>query len=110
MSLMKDIVSIPVDLAAAIRQARQTSGHSVVALAERAGRARTLVHRLEAGGDVTVSALLDVLRALGLGLRLEPLGPPTLEDVRARFASTDEDDEDATAPRDAQDPSGPRGA
>lgn len=106
MSLMKDIVSISADLAAAIRQARQASGYSVVALAERAGRARTLVHRLEAGGDVTVSALLDVLRALGLGLRLEPLGTPTLDDVRVRFGATDDDMD----PRAQDDPAGARGA
>lgn len=91
MSPMKDTISVPTDLSAAVRHARQAAGYSVVSLAERAGRARTLVHRLEAGGDVTMSALLDVLRALNLGLRLEPLGPPTLDDVRARFAADDED-------------------
>lgn len=88
---MQDISSTPQDLAAALRSAREATGLSVVALAERSGRARTLIHRLEAGGDVTVSALLDLLHALNLGLRLEPLAPPTLDQVRQRFGDMDED-------------------
>jgi len=90
MSLMKDILTAPEDLAIACRDAREAAGLSVVALAARSGRARTLVHRLEAGGDVTVSALLDLLRALNLGLRLEPLAPPTLDEVRARFGAEED--------------------
>ena len=38
--------------------------------------------------------LLDILRAMGLTIRLEPLGLPTLEEVRSRFA-LDDDEADA---------------
>jgi transcriptional regulator with XRE-family HTH domain len=95
MSFMQDTSSTLQELATALRSAREAAGLSVVALAAQAGRARTLVHRLEGGGDVTVSALLDLLRALNLGLRLEPLAPPTLDQVRQRFADLDEDAGDA---------------
>ena len=63
---------------------------TVVELARRSGRARTLIHRLESGGDVTVASLLDLLRAMNLGLRIEPLAAPTLDEVRARFGGDDE--------------------
>jgi DNA-binding phage protein len=54
-------------------------------LAERAGKVREVIYRLEAGEDTTVSSLLAVLSALGLAMRLEPVGLPTAEDVARRF-------------------------
>lgn len=88
---MKDIISHPADLNAVFRQAREGQGLTVVELARRSGRARTLIHRLESGGDVTVASLLDLLRAMNLGLRIEPLAAPTLDEVRARFGGDDEE-------------------
>jgi transcriptional regulator with XRE-family HTH domain len=87
---MKDILSSTSDLSTAFRQAREDLGLTAVELARRSGRARTLIHRLEAGGDVTVASLLDLLRAMNLGLRIEPLAPPTLDAVRARFGEDEE--------------------
>ena len=46
---MKDIISHPADLNAVFRQAREGQGLTVVELARRSGRARTLIHRLESG-------------------------------------------------------------
>ena len=60
-------------------------------LAEKAGKVREVVYRLEAGDDVTVSSLLAVLAALGLALRLERAGLPSASEVSARF----HDDDDA---------------
>ena len=78
------------DLGEAVRGARREQGLKAIQVATQSGRSRDLLHRLETGGDVTTGALLDVLRSMGYTLRLEPLGLPTLEEVRQRFAE-DED-------------------
>lgn len=65
---------------------------SKTALAEKAGKVREVVYRLEAGEDTTVSSLLAVLGALGLAIRLERVGLPSAEEVARRF----QDDEDAS--------------
>lgn len=46
-------------------------------LADRAGKVREVIYRLEAGEDTTVSSLMAVLSALRLVMRLEPAGLPT---------------------------------
>lgn len=78
------------DLGAVVRLARREQGLKATRVAVQSGRSRDLLHRLETGGDVTTGALLDVLRGMGYTLRLEPLGLPTLDEVRQRFAE-DED-------------------
>ena len=62
-------------------------------VANRAGRSRNILHRLERGEDVTVASLFDILRAMGLTVRLESLGMPTLDEMRQRF-SADTDGEE----------------
>ncbi len=66
-------------------------GISKTGLAEKAGKVREVIYRLEAGDDTTVSSLLAVLGALGLAMRLERVGLPSAEDVARRF----QDDDDA---------------
>ena len=61
-------------------------------LAGKAGKVREVIYRLEAGEDATVSSLMAVLGALGLGLRLERVGLPTAKEVARRF----QEDEDAS--------------
>lgn len=78
------------DLGDAVRSARREQGLKATQVAMQSGRSRDLLHRLETGGDVTTGALLDVLRSMGCTLRLEPLGLPTLEEVRQRFAEDDD--------------------
>ena len=95
MHLMQDTIRVPADLGRAIQQARKTGKLKATLIAERSGRARNVLYRLERGEDITVSSLLDILRAMGLTIRLEPLGMPTLEEVRRRFAA---DDDDGDAP------------
>ena len=91
---MQDTIRLPADLGRAVRQARKSGKQKATSIAERSGRARNVLYRLERGEDVTVSSLLDILRAMGLTIRLESLGMPTLDEVRRRFA-VDEDDGDA---------------
>ncbi|MFA7608181.1 MAG: helix-turn-helix transcriptional regulator [Rhodocyclaceae bacterium] len=79
------------DLGETVRRARREQGLKATHVAEQTGRSRDLLHRLESGGDVTTSALLDVLRSMGYSLRLERLGLPTLDEMRQRFAEDDED-------------------
>ena len=91
---MQDTIRVPADLGRAVHEARKTGPLRATAIAVRSGRARSVLYRLERGDDVTVASLLDILRAMNLTIRLEPLGMPTLEEVRSRFAQ-DDDEADA---------------
>lgn len=51
---------------------------------------REVVYRLEAGEDTTVSSLMAVLGALGLAIRLEPVGLPSAREVARRFMEDDD--------------------
>ena len=88
---MTDIIRLQDELGAALRIHRKARGLNKSVLAARAGKVREVVYRPEAGEDTTVSSLLAVLGALGLALRLEPVGLPTAEEVSRRF----QDDDDA---------------
>jgi len=90
---MTDTIRLPDELGYQLAVRRQALGLSKTALAERAGKVREVIYRLEAGEDSTVSSLLAVARALGLVLRLEPAGLPTAEEVARRFQLDDVDDE-----------------
>ncbi len=95
MSFMQDILRSPTDLGQAVKAARKRGKLKATAIAERSGRARNVLYRLEHGDDITVASLMDILRAMGLTIRLEPLGLPSLEEVRSRFANDEDDDSDA---------------
>ena len=92
---MNDTLRVPADLAAAVRQARKAAGLKATDVARRAGRSRDVLHRLERGDDVTVASLMDFLQAMGLVLRLEKAGLPTLAEMTQRFARPDDDDDAA---------------
>lgn len=89
---MTDTVRLPDDLGRQLQARRQALGLGKSELAQRAGKVREVVYRLEAGEDSTVSSLLAVLGALGLALRLEPVGLPTAAEVARRFRLDDDDD------------------
>lgn len=91
MQAMTDKIRLPDELGRQLQQQREALGMSKSALAEKAGKVREVVYRLEAGEDSTVSSLLAVLAALGLALRLERAGLPSASEVAARF----QDDDDA---------------
>jgi HTH-type transcriptional regulator/antitoxin HipB len=95
---MLDKIQLAADLGTAIRAARTQSGLTATEVARRAGRSRDILYRLERGDDVTVAALLDILRALGCALRLERAERPTLEDIQRRFAEDDADGDAESRP------------
>jgi transcriptional regulator with XRE-family HTH domain len=69
---MTDNIRLPDELGAKLRQRRESLGMSKSELADRAGKVREVVYRLEAGEDVTISSLLAVLGALRMVIHLEP--------------------------------------
>jgi HTH-type transcriptional regulator/antitoxin HipB len=90
MQAMTDTVRLPDELGQQLRARREALGMSKSELAAQAGKVREVVYRLEAGQDSTVSSLMAVLAALGLGLRLELAGLPSAQDVARRFADDDD--------------------
>jgi HTH-type transcriptional regulator/antitoxin HipB len=97
MSSMKDIIRTSVALGEAIKTSRKERKLKVTDIAARAGRSRDILHRLEKGQDITVHSLFDLLRAMGLVIRIETAGLPTLEEMRARFAAELDDEDDSAA-------------
>ena len=87
---MADKIRLPDELGQCLRERRKALGLSKVALAQKAGKVREVVYRLEAGQDSTVSSLLAVMAALGLAIRIEKVGLPTAEEVAARFLDDDD--------------------
>lgn len=98
MQAMTDKFILPDELGHFLKTTRETAGFSKKDLAQRAGKVREVIYRLEAGQDVTVSSLLAVLAALGLVLRIDKAGMPTMQEVAARFAEEDEDEGGPDAP------------
>lgn len=96
MSIMKDVIRTPAELGEALKVNRQARKLKATDIAERAGRSRDILNRLEKGQDITVHSLFDLMRAMGLVMRLETAGLPTLEEMQARFAA-ELDGDDTTA-------------
>jgi transcriptional regulator with XRE-family HTH domain len=59
-------------LAQALTRLRKSHGMTHGELAERAGVSRMTIQRIEAGEDVRLHTLLDVLRALDMDLQIVP--------------------------------------
>lgn len=95
MSFMSDIIRLPQDLGKAIQSERKALKLKTIDIAHHSGRSRDVLHRLERGQDVTVSSLMAILAAMGLVLRVERAGLPTLQEMTERFADLDEDANDA---------------
>ena len=92
MHAMTYTVRLPDELGRRVKEERLALGLSKKVLAERAGKVREVVYRLEAGEDVTVSSLMAVLAAMGLAMRIERAGPPSMQEVAARFHRDEDDD------------------
>ena len=88
---MKDNILTPLDLGAALKILRCERKLKAIDIAEHSGRSRDVLNRLEKGQDVTVHSLFDILRAMGLCLRIENAGMPTLEEMQTRFSEDDDD-------------------
>ena len=91
MSFMQDIIRLPSDLGLAVRQARKAARLKASDVARNAGRSRDVLHRLERGDDVTVASLLAILGSMGLVLKIEPAGLPSLREMQQRFAEDPDD-------------------
>ncbi|MEK8025579.1 helix-turn-helix transcriptional regulator [Pseudaquabacterium rugosum] len=91
---MTDTIRLPDELGQQLMARRLALGMSKSEVAQRAGKVREVVYRLEAGEDSTVSSLLAVAAALGLGLRLEPVGLPSAAEVARRFRMDDDEGDD----------------
>lgn len=91
MSRMDDKIRTLQELSVALRHERRARKLKAIAIAAHSGKSRDVLHRLENGQDVTVQSLFDILRAMGLCIRLEAAGMPTLDEMRARFSSDDDD-------------------
>ncbi|WP_184524245.1 helix-turn-helix domain-containing protein [Variovorax sp. Sphag1AA] len=87
---MTDKIRLPDELGLQLAARREALGMSKSELAEKAGKVREVIYRLEAGEDTTVSSLFAVLGALGLAMRIEPAGLPSAEDVARRFQEDDD--------------------
>jgi transcriptional regulator with XRE-family HTH domain len=92
LQVMTDNIRLPDELGNVLRMRREALGLSKTELANRAGKVREVVYRLEAGEDTTVSSLMAVMAALKLVMQLEPAGLPSAEEVAKRF----QEDDDAT--------------
>jgi len=87
---MNDKICLPDELGHRLREQREALGLSKSALAQKCGKVREVVYRLEAGQDTTVSSLMAVLGALGLAMRLESVGLPSANEVARRFQEDDD--------------------
>ena len=87
---MTDTVRLPDELGRQLREHRESLGMTKAELAEKAGKVREVIYRLEAGADTTVSSLMAVLGALGLAMRLERVGLPSAKEVARRFQEDDD--------------------
>lgn len=96
MLAMIDKIRLPDELGAQLRLQREALGLSKVELAQRAGKVREVIYRLEAGQEASVSSLFAVLGALGLALRVERAGLPTAEEIARRFRMDDDDESGPT--------------
>lgn len=96
MLAMTNKIRLPDELGAQLRLQREALGLSKVELAQRAGKVREVIYRLEAGQEASVSSLFAVLGALGLALRVERAGLPTAEEIARRFRMDDDDESGPT--------------
>lgn len=71
-------------LGMAFKKIRGERGLQPSKIAQHAGRSQEILYRLECGQDITVSALLDLLRATGHGLQIVPFRPPASVDKEVR--------------------------
>jgi transcriptional regulator with XRE-family HTH domain len=87
MQAIFDIQDLGAEIAAIRKELRMTQAE----VAEQAGVSRALISNLESGHlhDPGVKKLFRILKVLGKGIRIVPLGPPTLDDLLAEQETMD---------------------
>ena len=88
-----DKITTPQMLGAAFHKMRSEADLRPTKIAQHAGRSRDILYRLESGGDISVSALLDLLRATGHAIQIVPAGLPTMEQMRTMFQESTNDND-----------------
>ena len=78
------------DVGRRVARLRKADRLAATEISRKSGRSRDILNRLERGEDVSLSSLVDILHAMGYVLDIRRAGPPTLEEVRERFAPDDE--------------------
>ncbi len=79
------------DIGDRVRSVRKLANLSAKLAAQKAGLSRNTLHRLESGEDVNLGTLMSALRVMGYTIELLPLRQPTMEEMRARFDSDQEE-------------------
>ncbi len=79
------------DIGGRVRSARKLANLSATLAAQKAGLSRNTLHRLESGDDVNLGTLMSALQVMGYTIELLPLRQPTMEEMRARFDSDQEE-------------------
>lgn len=87
-----DKITTPQMLGIAFHEMRSEAGLRPSKIAERAGRSRDILYRLENGKDISMSALLDLLRATGHAIQIVPAGLPSMDQMRSMFKQEIDDD------------------
>lgn len=87
-----DKIRLPSDLGDALKMHRKTHKLKATSIAEKSGRSRDTINRLERGEDVTVKSMFDILRAMGLCIRLDTAGMPSMAEMRQRFGEARDDE------------------
>lgn len=91
---MKDRIRTLTDVGNQVKALRAESGLGVVEIAQKSGRSRDVLNRLEKGADISLSSLLALLQTLGHTIEIVPLGRPSLQEMRRRFAADADDGSD----------------
>ena len=89
-----DKIRLIADVGLQVRAIRQETKIRTTLIAEKSGRSRDVLNRLEKGRDVSLTSLLAILAAMDKTIEIVPLGLPTREEMRCRTLREMEFEED----------------
>ena len=89
-----DKIRLIADVGLQVRAIRQATKIRTTLIAEKSGRSRDVLNRLEKGRDVSLTSLLAILAAMDKTIEIVPLGLPTREEMRRRTLREMEFEED----------------
>jgi HTH-type transcriptional regulator / antitoxin HipB len=89
-----DKIRLIADVGLQVRAIRQATKIRTTLIAEKSGRSRDVLNRLEKGRDVSLTSLLAILAAMDKTIEIVPLGLPTREEMRRRTLREMEDEDD----------------
>ena len=79
-----DKIRLIADVGLQVRAIRQETKIRTTLIAEKSGRSRDVLNRLEKGRDVSLTSLLAILAVMDKTIEIVPLGRPTHEEMRRR--------------------------